>query len=144
MRTSMNGQLVEKPVPIGALTNKAIDDRIGGGETGEFTLDADNEEVSKGSLSLSLNMRREEVEPDAEGTMGMERVERWNETTVVLRVLNNPIPPVREVGDGGRIKDGKLGLKLFLVASIKPFIRHVSKKELAIHVNSGSAERMVN
>jgi hypothetical protein len=89
-------------------------------------------------------MGREEVEPDAEGTMWTERVERRNETTVVLRVLNNPIPPVREVGDGGRIKDGKLGLKLLLVASIKAFIRHVSEKELAIHVNSRSAERMMD
>jgi hypothetical protein len=71
-------------------------------------------------------------------------MERWNEATIVLRVLNNTIPPVREVGNGGRIKDRKLGLKLLLVASIEPLVGHVSEKELAIHVNGGSAKRMMD
>jgi hypothetical protein len=117
---------------------------MGGRETGEFTLDTDNEEVSEGSLNFSLNMWREEIKPDAKGTMRAERVERWNETTVVLRVLDNPIPPVGEVGDGSRVKDRKFGLKMLLVASIKPFVRHVSKKKFAIHMNSRSAEGMMD
>jgi hypothetical protein len=144
MRTGMNREFVEEPIAIGALTDQALNNRVRGGKTGCATLNAYNKEVSKGCLSLSLNVRREKFKPDAERTMGTERVQGGNKTTKGLSMLHHTVPPEREVGDGGRVKKRKLGLKGFVVASVKATIGKVGKKKLAVHVYSRSTNGVMD
>jgi hypothetical protein len=75
--------------------------------------------------------------------MRAKRVQRGNKTTKGLSVLQHAIPPKREVGDGSRIKNRKLGLKLLVVASVKATIGKVRKKKLAIHVDGRSTDGMI-
>jgi hypothetical protein len=144
MRSSMDGEFVEKPITIGTLTNKTFNNGVRGGKTREATLNATDKEVRKSGLNLGLNMRGKKIKPDAKRTVRTKGVKRRNEATIILGVLNNTIPPVGKVGDSGGIKDGKLRLELFLVPSIKTAIGDVGEKEFAIHMNSRCVNRMMN
>jgi hypothetical protein len=119
MRSSMDGEFVEKPITIGTLMNKTFNNGVRGGKTREATLNATDKEVRKSGLNLGLNMRGKKIKPDAKRTVRTKGVKRRNEATIILGVLNNTIPPVGKVGDSGGIKDGKLRLELFLVPRIK-------------------------
>jgi hypothetical protein len=144
MRASMDGKFVKEPIAIGTFTDQTLDDRVRGRQTRQATLNANNKKVSKGGLSFSLNMGRKKFKPDAKGAMGTERMQRRNETAEGLGMLQNTIPPEREVGNRSRIKNGELGLKLFVVAVVKATIGHVGKKEFTIHVNSRGTDRMMD
>jgi hypothetical protein len=144
MRTSMDRKFVEEPIAIGTLTNQALNNGVRGGKTGHATLNADNKEVSKGCLSLCLNVRREKFEPDAERTMRTKRVQGRNKTTKGLSMLQHAIPPKREVGDGSRIENRELGLELLVIASVKSTSGEIRKKKFAIHVYSRSTNGMID
>jgi hypothetical protein len=140
----MDGKLIKQPVAIGTFTNKTFNKSVRRREARSLALNADDKEIGERRLNFSLNVRRKEGKPDTKGAIGTESVQRRNKPTIVLGMLHNPVPPVREVGNGRGIKDRKLKLEVFLVLSIETAIGKVSEKEFPIHVNSRSTERKMN
>jgi hypothetical protein len=115
------------------------------GKTGRnLGTEAGNKEIRKGSLGLSLNMRREKLKPDAQREIVVKSMERGNEATIILGMLNHAIPPSRKIANGNGVEDRKILLELFLVLRVEALTRHVGEKEFTIHVESRNTNRMVN
>jgi hypothetical protein len=143
MRTSMKSESIEDPIAIRSVPNEPSKEGMRARETGGPSLQARGKEIGKGGLHFSLNVSRERVKPDTKGTIVTKGMQRRNKTTMVLSVLDDAIPPGREIEKGISGKGRKMLLKLLLSLGVETAIRQVGKEEGFIEVNRGSANGIV-
>jgi hypothetical protein len=115
-----------------------------GGKTRDFTLETGDQKISKGGLNFGLDMRRKKGEPNAKGRVGAKSMKRRNETTIVLGVKDNPIPPGRKVTKRVGVKNREVLLELLLLLGIKATIGQVGQEQFTIHVESVRTNGMMN
>jgi hypothetical protein len=140
----MKRKVIKKPVTIGTLTNKASEKRVRRRKTRRFALKTGSKEIRKGRLNLGLDMRRKKRKPNAQRVVVAKGMEGGNETTIILSVLNDEIPPGRKVADSVGVQHRKELAKLFLSLGVETTIGEIGQEEFTIHLNCIRANGMMD
>jgi hypothetical protein len=143
MSTGMVSKSIKDPITVGVVTNETSKEGMGTSKTRRLALKAGGKKISKGGLHFSLNMKREKVKPKTKRAVVAKRVEWGDETTVVLGVLNDTIPPSREIKKRVSSEGRKVLLKVLLILGVEATIRHISKEEVLVQVDDRSTDRIV-
>jgi hypothetical protein len=119
MRPGMDREFVKDPITIRTLTNETSKKCRRGRKTRSFAFQAGGKEIGESCLNLTLDMRRKKGKPNAKRVIVTKSMEGGNESTIVLSMLNDTIPPGREVANGIGVKRRKKLAKLLLSLGVE-------------------------